>query len=395
MLSMRTYPSRPKNRALCVSGPELQLVEGQKTKWFANTQAGQREAMAYMEVCYEQAAEKKQWTDRNDTPLFGSPDEPGTFCHAFIEDETNRARTGYLALDEVDAKACALRQLGSLNYAGQKLRDVKIGDVTRGKVREDIVNQVRRMGSRSTVKRKWLYLKQLFAYAVEIERLNANPCLFAKDAKLFLNNEERVTDHLVNLDVDVPKILAAAPERYKLAMTFAAYTGLRAGEQLALTWDDIDLIYGTQNISVTKAVKKSGEVGAPKSKHGKRDVELPEHLADLLRHWKLKQSPKERQKHNLVFPTMHGDYADANTWRRRGLIPACKAAGVETIRWHDLRHYYASLLIFEIKHAPQEISRMMGHHDFSFTSKQYGHWLEKAKDKSKVGDKISALMGGM
>jgi integrase len=92
---------------------------------------------------------------------------------------------------------------------------------------------------------------------------------------------------------------------------------------------------------------------------------------------------------------MHGDYADANTWRRRGLIPACKAAGVDPIRWHDLRHYYASLLIFEIKHAPQEISRMMGHHDFSFTSKQYGHWLETARGKSKVGDKISAIMGGV
>ena len=85
MLSMRTYPSRSKNRALCVSGPELQLVEGQKTKWFPNTQAGQREAMAFMEICYEQAAEKKQWTDHHQhlNMPFVFLEFPYNFCSFF------------------------------------------------------------------------------------------------------------------------------------------------------------------------------------------------------------------------------------------------------------------------------------------------------------------------
>ena len=74
---------------------------------------------------------------------------------------------------------------------------------------------------------------------------------------------------------------------------------------------------------------------------------------------------------------------------------ACEDAGVERIRWHDLRHFYASILIFTVKAPPQEVSLLMGHHDFAFTLRQYGHWFRKAREKSEVGDKISALMGEM
>lgn len=180
MLSMRTYPSRPKNRALCVSGPELQLVEGQKTKWFPNTQAGRRSAEAFMEMCQEQAGEKKQWTDRNDTPLFGSPDEPGSFCHKFIEYETSRTlpSIGDLSMVEVKEKACALRQIGEFDHAGVKLRDVKIGDVQRGVIMSDIVQKIAALGAKATVKRKWTYFKQLFDYAVACDQIKQNPCAF-------------------------------------------------------------------------------------------------------------------------------------------------------------------------------------------------------------------------
>ena len=393
MLSMRTYPSRPKNRALCVSGPELQLVEGQKTKWFPNTQAGQREAMAFMEICYEQAAEKKQWTDHNDTPVFGSPDEPGSFCDKFIEYETSRTlpSIGDLSMVEVREKACALRQIGEFKYEGVKLRDVKIGDVQRGVIMSDIVQKIAALGAKATVKRKWTYFKQLFDYAVACDQIKQNPCAFKNGKMPFHGNTVAHTERLNDLDEVIAKVLEHAPERYRLAMIFAAYTGLRAGEQIALTWDDID--FERKKINVDKAKKKTGLIGCPKSTRGRRKVDLPTKLALLLKKWKVNQSPAERQKHNLVFPTQFGDHASTETWRRSGLHKACKSAGVENIRWHDFRHFYASTVIFKFNTSPQKVCRAMGHHDFSFTLRQYGHWFDQLQDDSELGDQISALMG--
>lgn len=142
----------------------------------------------------------------------------------------------------------------------------------------------------------------------------------------FHGNTVSHTERLNDLDEVIAKVLEHAPERYRLAMIFAAYTGLRAGEQIALTWDDID--FKRKKINVDKA-KKNWINWLPKSTRGRRKVDLPPKLALLLQKWEVNQSPAERQKHNLVFPTQFGDYASTETWRRSGLHKACKSAGVE------------------------------------------------------------------
>ena len=75
----------------------------------------------------------------------------------------------------------------------------------------------------------------------------------------------------------------------------------------------------------------------------------------------------------------------------RAIQRACDAAGVERIRWHDLRHYYASMML---KHYPDDlwrVSRYLGHEKIETTQTIYGHWLESETDDVETQEKLSAI----
>ncbi len=177
--------------------------------------------------------------------------------------------------------------------------------------------------------------------------------------------------------------LQAAANRNVLPMFYLELTsGLRRGEQLALLWTDLDLDRHT--ISVSKSVLgRNGElkVSAPKTRHSIRTVVIPQQTVDLL-----------IQEHSLhpdnpyMFPspvtgTMY--HPDAATRIHRKLL---KEAGIEHIRFHDLRHTFATLAIqngVDIK----TLSGMLGHYSSGFTLDTYTHITDKMQQEAakKVG----------
>ena len=177
-----------------------------------------------------------------------------------------------------------------------------------------------------------------------------------------------------------------------LAVSFAFQTGLRFGEQAALRWSAIDFDKSRVRVFTAQRVVEFGnEIGQTKTMKSRRVVGLSRQLLQELRAWKLR-SPFSSDD-DLVFPTRHGSgQSCSSNWRKRVLHPLCDAVGdngIARLRWHDGRHFYASVLLASLGRDWGRIADLMGHTSSDFTRKQYGHWIDTDEDEDDVvGDAL-------
>ena len=165
----------------------------------------------------------------------------------------------------------------------------------------------------------------LFNYAVNYFQLAANPCRLAGPM-----GKTRAGEMRIWTPGEFARFLAAVEGKERSALMFPLlfWTGMRAGELLALEAADFDLGAGT--VSITKSCTRlHGEdlLLPPKTPKSRRVIWLPEFLCVRLAPW-LEAHPQGR-----IFPvTKHCLYHEME----RG----CRESGVEQIRVHDLRHPY-------------------------------------------------------
>lgn len=152
------------------------------------------------------------------------------------------------------------------------------------------------------------------------------------------------------------------PQWYALFLT-ALRTGLRRGELFALHWSDVDLVART--LTVRHSVFR-GKLNSPKN--GKeRTVPLTSRLVEVLKGHRA----KTLLKGDLVFPaddgtlSIHQDHVD------RPLKGALKLAGLRNIRFHDLRHAFASQLV-SAGRSIKEVQELLGHETIQMTMR-YAH----------------------
>ena len=179
---------------------------------------------------------------------------------------------------------------------------------------------------------------------------------------------------------DVPRFLDAARRTpYYILFYAALYTGMRRGELLGLRWCDIDL--GKASISVVQTLYRlsSGEfvIKEPKSPHSRRLVSLSPSLAELLRGYHAEQ---EAQKillgttltgQDLVFAHPDGSPLDPSTVTH-AFGKLIKKAELPHIRFHDLRHTHATLMLKGGVH-PKIVSERLGHANIGITLDTYSH----------------------
>lgn len=165
------------------------------------------------------------------------------------------------------------------------------------------------------------------------------------------------------------EVAALLPHDEGAALLFALHTGARQGEQIALLWSDVDFARGT--VQIRRSAPRGGAVGPTKSKRF-RTVPLTEALAKALR--SLERSSVR------VFP-------DATPDRLTALLErAAKAAGLRVLRWHDLRHTYASLLAMD--GVPlRRIQKLLGHASI-VTTERYAHLAPEERH-----DEVLAALG--
>ena len=184
--------------------------------------------------------------------------------------------------------------------------------------------------------------------------------------------------------------LAEADKRGLLAAFYLELTtGLRRGELLALLWTDLDV--EAKTISVTKQVNRiNGElvVSQPKTQNSVRTLAIPQQAVDLL--------VEEHKKHPgnpYLFPSPKtGTMFDPDSFRHTH-DKILKVIGAEHIRFHDLRHTFATLSLkngVDVK----TLSGALGHYDAGFTLSTYTHATAEMKRGAAdtIGNVISQAM---
>ena len=170
-------------------------------------------------------------------------------------------------------------------------------------------------------------------------------------------------------------------EGHRLRPLFAVGValGLRKGELLALRWQDVDLDVGV--LRVRSTVQRLGKgvglvTGSPKTARSRRTLPLPQVLIDTLREHRASQELEREEASSwhdsgLVFTTSKGTMIEPRNLNRF-LDEAIERAGLRRIRFHDLRHTCASLLLAQGV-SPRVVMEVLGHSQMSMTTDLYGH----------------------
>jgi integrase len=252
--------------------------------------------------------------------------------------------------------------------------------------------------------------------AVRRSHLSRNPVLLAKAPR---TDPDEVEPYEV---ADIQRLLEAAAERRNRARwALALALGLRQGEALGLTWDDVDLDKSTIRIRRSRLRPRyvhgcgvdCGQTpgrcperesarppaGAVKSRAGKRTIGLPAQLVALLRAHQVEQQRERTAARQLwhdegwVFATVTGQpinpRTDYNEWKR-----LLKDAGLREGRLHDARHTAATVLLILRQPTPTVMS-LMGWSSGSMAAR-YQHVTDALRSQvaSQVGELIWKPIAG-
>jgi integrase len=216
----------------------------------------------------------------------------------------------------------------------------------------------------------------------------------ADDVRLLRNpmisgiNLPRVETTELNLPSreELAQIISAAKDTtWEALVIVAVFTGARRGELLALRWDDVDLATG--HLTIQRSLGQVGRqafIKEPKTQSGRRTLILPKIAIDALRRQLARQNACRKKlgegyhESELIFTQNDGstilpDSISCNFHR------LCDKAKVKRIRFHDLRHMQAVMLL-EQGVNPKVIQSRLGHRDIRTTLQRYSHvtdWMQQ------------------
>jgi integrase len=216
------------------------------------------------------------------------------------------------------------------------------------------------------------------------------------DVPRMAEHEMRVLDN-----EQVRRLLEVAQgDRLEALYVLAVSTGMRQGELLALRWVDINLDRRTVQVRATlQRTKEHGYMlAAPKTKRSRRQISLTTVARDALRPHRSRQAqerlaagPAWDGTHDLVFSDAAGGPLSGIQVTRAAFYPLLKRAGLPRIRFHDLRHTAATLLLGRGIN-PKIVSEMLGHASVGITLDTYSHVLPDMQEQAAA--QMDAALGG-
>jgi len=245
--------------------------------------------------------------------------------------------------------------------------DRRLGSVTPTDVQGFVAHLEEKGLAPSTIRQSYLLIGGLFSSALESDLIVRSPCRGIK-----LPPRSQTEMRFLTAD-EVTDLAEVIDDRYRALVLTAAYAGCRFGELAGLKTHRLDLLRRT--LTVAEALSEvRGEVrlAPPKTAAARRQVALPKFLADeLLAHLAVWPPGAD----GFVFTAPQGGPLLRRNFRRRTWLPAVRASVGDPLRFHDLRHTHAAMLIAQGEH-PKVIQNRLGHSSIKTTLDTYGHLFE-------------------
>lgn len=209
-----------------------------------------------------------------------------------------------------------------------------------------------------------------------------------------------VAEEMQYLTLEQAKLLLETSKQYHLEtlLTLSVTTGIRVGEMLALRWPDIDL--DKKRISIRRTLMHAGRYGISESEaktaSGKRQIVLPDFVVGLLKQHREDQKAIRENAgsrwldQNYVFCSRYGNHIqETNLGKTFKKILAL--AQLPNIRYHDLRHSAATILLAMGVH-PKIVQEILGHSNIAITLNMYSHVVPIMHEKTM--DDLGNLFNG-
>jgi integrase len=280
-----------------------------------------------------------------------SPQTFGEFTEAWLERYSQRVRPATLAICRDSLKHLSV-------FDGWQLETIRAADV------EDHVFAVARRAPRAA-ELMLDTLKMILRTARERGQI-VDETIFRVRPPRRERAEMRFLDW-----PEVEQLGSETVEPYGNLVRFACLTGLRQGELFALRTRALDLEHRRL---LVEAGARDGQLVPAKTNAGRRQVSLSGEAACIVREQLLARVPNEL---GLVFPTPGGAVWRKDNFMARVFRPAVRRARLAPLRFHDLRHTYAALMVAAGAH-PKLLQAQLGHTSINVTLNTYGHLFPDA-----------------
>lgn len=235
------------------------------------------------------------------------------------------------------------------------------------------IRQFAKTHADKTVRTQLMVYRLIFAYAIEEGYAMMNP---ARDLKVPTALPKRKVT--MPTSEDIAKIKSSIDCTFGFFMFMALYTGMRRGELLALTWEDIDINAATIHINKSVYhVKNTPFIKDPKTETSIGSVPILDALMPEI---------KKRKNKGLVFPNSYGTLMNETQFQRQWELYT-QESGVKCTP-HQCRHAYATML-FEAGIPPEEAQVLLRHAQMSTTMDIYTD-IRENKQKS-IYNKVKAI----
>lgn len=296
----------------------------------------------------------------------------------------------YIKVKKNEIRETSLNRVEKIlsNHVLPTLKDIKVSKLNT-EMLQNWKNHIEQKGLGIVTKKNiYSYFSAMLNFAVKMEYLPSNPLTKIGNFKDAYIKKENIDYYTAD---EFKKFILAAKEEaqrldfnewhYYVFFNIAFYTGARKGEIHALKWSDIE--DNTMHIrrSIAQKLKGGDRETPPKNMSSIRDLQLPKTLIAIL------NEHKQRCKENIKnfsddCRICGGKICLRDTSLSKRNIKYSRLAGIKTIRIHDFRHTFASILLG--KEVPLiNVSNFLVHSDIGTTANIYGH-LDTASKKASA-----------
>ena len=262
---------------------------------------------------------------------------------------------------------------GHVRLHFEELKNLLINKITTPVIEKYITKRQTDGMNINTLKKILVTLGQIMAYAVRHKYIDYNPVREVERPRGQGKEGKKIT--ILTPQQIQAFIDAVKDQKHKTLFLLAIMSGARQGELLGLKWSDLDIENSQIHIQRTF---NSGRFFDTKTKTSNRKIDLGPKVMLELKKWKIACSKTDL---DLMFPNEAGQPINYSNMVQRHFQKALKDAELPRMRFHDLRHTYASLLIEQGENI-KYIQSQLGHSSPMVTLNVYAHLMKSVNQEA-------------